>query len=116
MGQAAGTAAALSIKEGVTVRKLDVQKLRKRLVEMGNNLFEDPAYGTSSIPVNTKITPADLIYPENNPSGQMTVVLTEEAQEKYCVNVKAIEEERMEKYLNSAGYTDNGGDVGTNLE
>lgn len=116
MGQAAGTAAALSIKEGVTVRKLDVQKLRKRLVEMGNNLFEDPAYGTSSIPVNTKITPADLIYPENNPTGQMTVVLTEEAQEKYCVNVKAIEEERMEKYLNSAGYTDNGGDVGTNLE
>jgi hypothetical protein len=35
MGQAAGTAAALAIKEGVTVRELDAQKLRKVLVENG---------------------------------------------------------------------------------
>ena len=54
--------------------------------------------------------------PENNPSGQATVVLTDEAAEKYCVNRAAIEEAMMEKYLSKNGYTDNGGDVGTNLE
>ena len=116
MGQAAGTAAALSIKEGVTARQLDAQKLRTRLVEMGVNLFEDPAYGSGNIPGTTKLTPQDLIYPENNPTGQMNVVLTEEAALKYVVNVRAIEAERMEQYLNKNGYTDNGGDVGTNLE
>ena len=116
MGQAAGTAAALSIKDNVTVRQLDVQKLRTRLVEMGINLFEDPAYGSASISGSTKITPQDLIYPENNPTGQMNVVLTEEAALKYTVDVRAIEAERMEQYLSQNGYTDNGGDVGTNLE
>ena len=35
MGQAAGTAAALAIKEGCTVRQLDAQKLRKVLMERG---------------------------------------------------------------------------------
>ncbi len=116
MGQAVGTAAAMSIKDGVTVRKLDVQKLRKRLVEMGINLFENPAYGSSNITIEAKVTPEDLIYPENNPTGQANVVLTEKAAEKYKVDVKAIEKDRMEKYLSAMGYTDNGGDVGTNLE
>ena len=116
MGQAAGTAAAMSIKDGVTVRELDVQKLRRRLEEMGINLFHDPHYGASFVDINCKITPADLIYPENNPSGQANVVLTEEAERKYGVNVRAIEAELMEKYLTEKGYTQNGGDVGTNLE
>ncbi|MBP5639281.1 MAG: FAD-dependent oxidoreductase [Victivallales bacterium] len=115
MGQAAGTAAAMSIKDGVTVRKLDVQKLRQRLVEMGINLYEKPAYGASFITIEAKITPEDLIYPENNPSGQANVVLTEEAAAKYRVDVRAIEEDCMEKYLSERGYTDSG-DVGTNLE
>ena len=116
MGQAAGTAAALSVKDNVTVRQLDVQKLRTRLVEMGINLFNDPAYGSANIPGSTKLTPQDLIYPENNPTGQMNVVLTEEAAMKYMVDVRAIETERMEQYLSKNGYTDNGGDVGTNLD
>ena len=116
MGQAAGTAAAMSLKDGVTVRKLDVQKLRNRLEEMGINLFHDPEYGQSGVAVSSKITPADLIFPENNPSGQATVVLTEEAAKKYCADVKGIETDRMEKYLSANGYTQTGGDVGTNLE
>ena len=107
---------ALSIKDGVTPRNLDAQKLRKRLVEMGINLYENPAYGSSNITIEAKVTPEDLIYPENNPSGQANVVLTEEAAAKYRVDVKAIEQDRMEKYLSAMGYTDNGGDVGTNLE
>ena len=116
MGQAAGTAAAMSLKDGVTVRKLDVQKLRNRLEEMGINLFHDPGYGASGVKITSKITPADLIYPENNPSGQANVVLTDEAAEKYGVDVQGLEADRMEKYLSANGYTDNGGDVGTNLE
>ena len=116
MGQAAGTAAAMSLKDGVTVRRLDVQKLRSRLEEMGINLFHDPEYGQSNIAITSKITPADLIYPENNPTGQATVVLTEEAVKKYTVDREAIEADRMEKYLSANGYTQTGGDVGTNLE
>ena len=116
MGQAAGTAAALSIKDNVTARNLDVKKLQKRLCEMGIDLFNPPAYGNANIVTNTKITPADLIMPENNPTGQMNVVLTEEAAMKYGVDSRALDEEMMQKYLAGNGYTDNGGDVGTNLE
>ena len=116
MGQAAGTAAALSIRDNVTVRDLDVQKLRTRLSKMGIDLFHAPAYGNANIVTNCKITPADLIMPENNPSGQANVVLTEEAILKYAVDKNAIEDAQMEKYLTENGYTDNGGDVGTNLE
>ena len=116
MGQAAGTAAAMSLKDGVTARKLDVQKLRSRLVEMGINLFRKPEYGQSGIAVTTAITPADLIYPENNRSGQASVILTDEARRKYALNVAEIEDDRMEKYLSANGYAQTGGDVGTNLE
>jgi len=42
MGHAAGTAAALSIKENVTPRKLDVGYLRDKLVEEGVNLKQEP--------------------------------------------------------------------------
>jgi hypothetical protein len=42
MGQAAGTAAALSIKQNVTPRKLDASLLRDRLEEQGINLKEEP--------------------------------------------------------------------------
>jgi len=42
MGQAAGTAAALSVKNGVTPRELDVELLRKRLIEQGINLDREP--------------------------------------------------------------------------
>lgn len=38
LGEAAGTAAALSIKEGVTPRKLDVAKLQRLLVKNGANI------------------------------------------------------------------------------
>lgn len=38
IGQAAGTAAALSLKDQVSIRRVDVQKLRKLLVEQGANL------------------------------------------------------------------------------
>ena len=83
---------------------------------MGIDLFNPPAYGNANIVTNTKITPADLIMPENNPTGQMNVVLTEEAAMKYGVDSRALDEEMMQKYLAGNGYTDNGGDVGTNLE
>ena len=35
MGQAAGTAAAMAVKEGTTVRKVDAQKLREVLKNRG---------------------------------------------------------------------------------
>ena len=116
MGQAAGTAAAMSLKDGVTARQLDVQKLRCRLDEMGINLFREPEYGQCYIAVSTKITSADLLYPEQNRSGQASVILTDEARQKYAINIADIEDDRMEKYLSSNGYAQTGGDVGTNLE
>ena len=38
MGEAAGTAAALSLESGVAARKVDVAVLQKRLVAQGVNL------------------------------------------------------------------------------
>ena len=72
MGQAAGTAAALSIKDGVTPRALDAQKLRKRLVEMGINLLEPPKYGPtpappSRSPLMTSATPTSMCRDANPP-------------------------------------------------
>lgn len=43
MGQAAGTAAALAIKNNVTPRKLDVGLLRKQLIDQDINLDKKPA-------------------------------------------------------------------------
>ena len=42
MGQAAGTAAALAIKNRLTPRKIDTSLLRDKLVEQGINLKEGP--------------------------------------------------------------------------
>ena len=116
MGQAVGVAAALSIKDNVMPRKLDVKKLRDRLVEMGVNLYEDPKFGQGGVSTKAKLNASDLIYPEQNTTGQATVVMSEEGARKYILNTEAIENEAMEKYLGKGGYTDNGGDVGTNLE
>jgi len=118
MGQAAGTAAALSIKDDVTPRKLDVKRLRQRLVEMGINLYHDPSYAQGAVKVGVKVKPEDLVFPEYNPSGQATTSLRNEKRAEYCVDTVKIDEENMRKYLQSVavGYTDTGGDVGTNLE
>ena len=42
MGQAVGTAAALSITDDVTPRQLDAQKLREKLAAQGVNLLDKP--------------------------------------------------------------------------
>ena len=42
MGQAAGTAAALSIRDGITPRKLEASVLRDKLQEQGVNIKEEP--------------------------------------------------------------------------
>ena len=41
LGQAAGTAAAMSIKDGVSPRKLDVKKLQRELLKEGFNMGEE---------------------------------------------------------------------------
>jgi hypothetical protein len=116
MGQAAGTAAAMSLKDGVTPRQLDTDKLRARLVEMGINLYEPPKVGSGRVSANVKVDAKDLLYPEHNPSGQANVVLKEEAYHKYMIDAESLEKEAMQKYLTRTGYTQSGGDVGTNLE
>lgn len=57
MGQAAGTAAALAIKDRVTPRKVDVALLRDRLVEQGINLKEEPPLYVAGGPFSHPIPP-----------------------------------------------------------
>jgi hypothetical protein len=59
MGQAAGTAAALCVKNGVTPRKLDVQLLRRTLIEQGVPLDREPP--AAKIPKDAKfiVGPSD---------------------------------------------------------
>ena len=110
------TSPPLSVKDDVTPRELDVKKLRARLIEMGIPLDRDPAFGQGYVRANAKIDADDLLYPEQNASGQATVVLKKDRKSKYVLDHRKIEEEEMDKYLHRTGYTDNGGDVGTNLE
>lgn len=57
MGQAVGTAAALAIKNNITPRELDVKILRKKLIEQGIKLHEEP-------PLYIKGGPAEHISKE----------------------------------------------------
>ena len=120
MGQAAGTAAALSLKENITPRKLDAQKLRKRLAEMDINLFNDPLYGSNHI--TRKVNSEDILKPEDDKLGrQATTIIKDEARGKYKNFTETGEEDRLleqkkQRARDAAGYTENGGDVGTNLE
>jgi hypothetical protein len=41
MGEAAGTAAALAVKDGVSPRQLDVKKLQRKLLEAGFYLGDE---------------------------------------------------------------------------
>ncbi|MBI4977697.1 MAG: FAD-dependent oxidoreductase [Spirochaetes bacterium] len=109
MGQAAGAAAALSVKDNVSPRRLDVKKLRARLEEMGVNLTRDPRYGVQRVETNQKVSADDILAPEQNPSGQADIVIKDDARNKYKI-VSADAE------LAEIGYTNTGGDVGTNLE
>jgi hypothetical protein len=73
MGQAAGTAAALAIKNGVAPRKLDVGLLRTRLIEQGINLDkEPPPYVTGSGP-RKELLPEEMVL-EIGPSDALKIV------------------------------------------
>ncbi len=102
MGQAAGTAAALSIQGDVTPRELDVQKLREKLVAQGINLFHDPKYGRGNIPTDVKLDKSKFYLPRGSE------ILTTSERDKA---VSQEEADAMER-----GFTDTGGDVGTDLE
>jgi hypothetical protein len=114
MGQAAGTAAALSIKENVTPRKLNVKHLQSRLIETGFSLNSDPEYGVSGLAAGAKIAREDLIVPVEGTDSESSAMGVRNA-EKY--QSKNSEERKVEEILQSrGGYTKTGGDVGTYLE
>ena len=102
MGQAAGTAVALSIQDGVTPRELDVQKLREKLVSQGINLFHDPKYGRGWIRTDAKLDESKFYLPRGS-----EILTTSE----HDANLSQEEADAMER-----GFTDTGGDVGTDLE
>ena len=47
MGEAAGTAAALSLKDNVTVRNVDVKKLQETILANGGNLYDFTEHGST---------------------------------------------------------------------
>ena len=47
MGEAAGTAAALSLKDNVTVRNMDVKKLQETILANGGNLYDFTERGST---------------------------------------------------------------------
>ena len=51
MGEAAGTASALSIREGVTPRNMDVRKIQEALVAHGAILDPEPVPESEAYPV-----------------------------------------------------------------
>jgi len=122
MGQAAGTAAALSVKQGVTPRKLDVKTLQARLIEMGVSLDKNPDYGVCGISIDAKLSKKDLVMPDDLDSESSSVqVKSSVAARLYKGGFGGGDEERKIEEAQAAlkdrgGYTNTGGDVGTYLE
>ena len=102
MGQAAGTAAAMSIKANVTPRDLDVNKLREQLVAQGVNLYEKPRYGRGLLRTDAKLDESKFYIP----AGSEILQTTEEDKRLSWEEADAA----------ATGFTDTGGDVGTDLE
>jgi hypothetical protein len=116
MGQAAGAAAALAIRDHTTPRRLSVDKLQKRLGELNINIVKDPKYGEGW--VTSKVKEKDLLRPEDDAFGrQATTIIKDEARSKYRNYMEGEEDDLISDYDKSkGGYTGTGGDVGTNLE
>ncbi len=102
MGQAAGTAAAMSIKDNITPRHLDVQKLREQLVAQGVTLDEDPKYGRGMLRTDTRLDESKFYVPAGS-----EILASPEDDKKLSWE---------EADAGPRGYTDTGGDVGTDLE
>ncbi len=102
MGQAAGTAAAISIEDNVTPRNLDVTKLREQLVAQGVNLYEKPRYGRGRLRTDAKLDESKF----HLPPGSEILQSSEEDKRLSWEEADAT----------STGFTDTGGDVGTDLE
>lgn len=128
MGQAAGTAAALSIKDNIAPRRLDVKRLQDRLVEQGFTINQEPEYGTRGFSTKADIAEEDLVLPSDKPGAPTMVEVRENKVHKYkrvaqwdedentaeARKVRQFEEKR--EIAKREAYTDTGGDVGTNLE
>jgi len=110
MGQAAGSAAALSIREGVTPRSLDVKKLQAHLIALGVNLSQDPSYGVSNVDTRANLTREDIITPEQ---GGKYYISSAGVKEGRAVYVQDDIDDRISKL---GGYTETGGDVGTDID
>lgn len=117
MGQAAGTAAALSIKEGVTPRKLNVKHLRSKLIEMGVGLDKNPEYGVENISTQAEICKKDLIFPEDADSESSALGVRNPEKFRSKENTENLRlAEAFAALQGRGGYTNTGGDVGTYLE
>lgn len=126
LGQAAGTAAAMSLHDHVTPRQLDVQKLRDRLIAQGFGLDKDPDFGVDGLSTKAKVADEDLLLPSAAPGAPSTATIREDRRAKYrqdYIGYEAADAAKTEEYKKRiaspgarGGYTDTGGDVGTNVE
>ncbi|HEX2950050.1 MAG TPA: FAD-dependent oxidoreductase [Armatimonadota bacterium] len=121
MGQATGTAAALSLEHNVTPRQLDAQVLRQRLIDMGIRLDKKPTYGVANVTTAKQIKNEDLLFPDDPDSESSAVNVRSSAMalvEEGCQSEEK-EQAEWEKRLRereAVGYTNTGGDVGSILE
>jgi len=118
MGQAAGTAAALSLKENVAPRRLDAGKLKQRLIEMNIRLDEKPKYGSHHISTEKKVEKDDVFVSKDKTASEPPG-LKKEALHKYRIlSLEETDSDDRTPKKNAAdgGYTTTGGDVGTNME
>ncbi|MDW7655884.1 MAG: FAD-dependent oxidoreductase [Bacillota bacterium] len=114
LGQAAGLASAISLNDNVTPRKIDVQKLRKQLINIGFALNQKPYYGESRVATDAKIGKDDFILPGSDKYSQ-GVARVIVANPNLMVE-NDIDTEIRHREKSDAGYTSTGGDVGTNRE
>ncbi len=115
MGQASGMAAAVSIRDGLTPRRINVRKLQKELIRIGIGLGDKPEFGLGQVATDEKVSDTDVTAPDKDDKfykyHSPNLVLV--SNKRKVADEKLIDKKITERLQ---GYTNTGGDVGVSEE
>jgi hypothetical protein len=116
LGQAAGMAMAMSLQQNITPRQVDAQELRARLIGIGFTLNEKPVYGVSHIATGASFKAGDFVVPGDSSKYLQAAHQVAVANPDGVVVDTDIDAEMERRKKHFTGYTDTGGDVGSDQD
>jgi hypothetical protein len=115
MGQVSGMAAAVSIRDNLVPRRIDVRKLQKELIRIGMGLGDKPEFGLGHVATDENISDSDVTAPDKDDKyyKKHAPSLRLISEKKKVADEMLIDKKITERFQ---GYTDTGGDVGISEE